>query len=82
MKHADTDLLAGRRYSCQLWLDWRQIDIVQRATPTFWYNRTIDGKGAKFGTNEVDIILNKNGNIHVCAEFRYACFTHSYVFTY
>ena len=42
--------------SCQLCLDWHQIDIVKRATPTFWYNRTNDGKGAKFDTNEVDII--------------------------
>ena len=60
--------------SCQLRLDWHQIDIVKQATPTFWYNRTNDGKSAKFGTNEVDIIWNKNGNIHD------ACSTHTYIF--
>ena len=42
-----------KHYSCQLWLDWHQIDIVQGAAPTFWYNCTNDGKGDKFGTNEV-----------------------------
>ena len=30
--------------------------IVRQAIPTFWYNRTNDCKGAKFGTNEADII--------------------------
>ena len=45
-----------KHYSYQLRLDQHQIDIVKRATPTFWYNRTNDGEGARCGTNEVNII--------------------------
>ena len=46
-----------KHYSCQLCLDWHEIDIVKRTAPTFWYNCTNDSKGDKFGTNEVGIIL-------------------------
>ena len=71
-----------KHYSCQLWLNWHQIDIVQGAAPTFLYNCTNDGKGDKFGTNEVDIILYriKMETFMFVAEFRYACFTHTYTY--
>ena len=48
------------------------------ATPTFWYNHTNQGKGAKFGTDEVNIIWNKNGNFHVCGIIL-ICLFHTYV---
>ena len=54
--------------------------LLKRATPTFWYNRTNDGKGAKFGINEVNFIQKEMETFMFVAEFRYACFTHAYIF--
>ena len=45
---------------------------------TFLYNRTSEGKGAKFGTNEADIIEIKNGNFHVCGRIS-VCLFHAYI---
>ena len=49
--------------------------------PTFWYNRTNEGKGAKFGTNEADVILIKSGNFHVCGRIS-ICLFHTYIHFY
>ena len=72
-----------KHYSCQLLLDWHQTDIVQWVTPTFWYNRTNDGKGTK---NLVQMRLISYGmkmeTFMLVADFRYACLTHTYIFTY
>ena len=37
-------------------------------------NHTNDSKGAKFGTNEVNIMQNKTGNFHVCGRISICLF--------
>ena len=46
--------------------------------PTFWYNCANESKGAKFGTDEADIIWIKNGNFHVCGRIS-ICPFHTYI---
>ena len=81
--NADTDLPAGggiRHKALQLSAMIRLASDRHSTmgNTTFWYNHTNNGKGARFVTNEVDTILNKNGNFHVCGRIS-ICLFHTYI---